>query len=83
MNQVQEEPTATAEANVKTITARCEWCEVNAGRTHATRECCLLRRLAIAPRHVQAAHAATLSTKEKNAMRPLLVAEIKRLKGLA
>lgn len=28
---------------------RCEWCEVNSGRTSATRPCCILRRLANAP----------------------------------
>ena len=84
MNQVQEQTTATAtaEPNVKTMTARCEWCEVNGGRTHATRECCVLRRLAIAPRHEQAAYAAELSVEEKNALRPVLQAEVRRLKGM-
>lgn len=60
----------------------CTWCETNAVRTHATRPCCKLRRLAQAPRHAQAAYAKGLTEEERNELRPQLLAEMKRLKGL-
>lgn len=60
----------------------CAWCEVNAGKTHATRPCCLLRRLALAPRHVVAAYAAGLTEDERDALRPRIIEEKKRLKGI-
>ncbi len=82
MNQVQEQATATAEANVKSIDP-CHWCQTNAGRTQAARKCCQLRALALSPRHAQAEYAKGLSMDEKNALRPVLTAEIERLKGLA
>ncbi len=60
----------------------CGWCAVNSGLTHAFRECCKLRRLAQAPRHDQAAYAATLTLPQREELRPLLVTEMKRIKGL-
>jgi len=64
------------------VTAPCDWCLTNSGRTHATRPCCVLRRLAQAPRHAQAEHAQTLTVAERDALRPLLKAEIQRLKEM-
>lgn len=61
---------------------RCSWCATNAGRTHASRPCCKLRRLAQAPRHAQAAYGAALTEQERAALRPQLAAEMKRLKEL-
>ncbi|MGK5049508.1 hypothetical protein ACQ4WP_26970 [Janthinobacterium sp. GB4P2] len=60
----------------------CEWCATNAGRTHADRKCCQLRRLAMSPRHAQAAHAESLTKEERDELRPRLKAEIARLKEL-
>lgn len=60
----------------------CEWCAINAGRTHATRPCCVLRRLAQAPRQAQIDHAAALTPAARDELRPRLKAEIKRLKEL-
>lgn len=64
------------------MTELCDWCETNSGRTHATQPCCILRRLALAPRHVQAAHGAALSEEDRAALRPRLLAEMKRLNSL-
>lgn len=61
---------------------KCHWCWLNSGCTHAWRDCCKLRRLALSPRANQAAHAATLTQAQRDELRPLLAAEIKRLKGL-
>jgi hypothetical protein len=60
----------------------CAWCLTNAGRTHANRKCCQLRRLAMAPRHAQAEFAKSLTDGERAALRPRLAAEIKRLRAL-
>jgi len=61
---------------------RCEWCETNSGRTHAIRECCKLRRLSQAPRHVLAEYAKTLTEEEKTILRADIAEEKKRLRGL-
>lgn len=60
----------------------CDWCLTNSGRTNASRPCCRLRALALAPRHVQAAHGAALSEEDRAALRPVLAAEMKRLQAL-
>ena len=61
---------------------KCEWCLINSGRTHASRECCKLRRLAQAPRHVLLDYAKTLSEDEKIALRTAITDERVRLRGL-
>ena len=61
---------------------KCEWCLKNAGRTHATRECCVLRRLAQAPSHILKGYAETLSDSEKESLRGAIVDERKRLRRL-
>jgi hypothetical protein len=66
----------------KTDPPKCPDCKTNSGRTNANRTCCKLRRLATAPRHQQAEFAKDLTEVERNELRPRLVAEIKRLKGL-
>ncbi|MBB5200797.1 hypothetical protein HNR39_002639 [Glaciimonas immobilis] len=60
----------------------CSFCEANAGRINANRECCQLRDLAQSPRHTQAAYGASLTESARVALRPKLVEEIKRLKLL-
>ncbi len=60
----------------------CEWCETNSGRTHATRKCCKLRRLSLAPHHFLIEYAKTLSEDEKTALRADLIEEKKRLKEI-
>ncbi len=60
----------------------CDWCATNAGRTHATRPCCVLRRLAQAPRQAQIDYAAGLTEAGRNELRPMLAAEKLRLKEL-
>lgn len=60
----------------------CEWCAVNAGRTHATRECCRLRRIAQAPRKQQELMAARMTEDERRELRPRIKAEIERLRAL-
>jgi len=64
------------------MTDKCELCQVNSGRTHATRECCQLRRLAQAPRHLILEYVKTLSEDEKTALRADLIEEKKRLKEI-
>lgn len=64
------------------MTKICIWCKTNAGRTHGDRPCCQLRALAQAPRHVQAEYAKGLTQEQREALRPRLAAEIKRLKAL-
>ncbi len=61
---------------------RCEWCETNSGRTHATRKCCELRRLSQAPRHFLIEYAKTLSEDEKNSLRADIAEERNRLRRL-
>lgn len=61
---------------------KCSWCQVNSGRTHANRECCKLRRLAQAPRHLILEYVKTLSEDEKAALRADLIEEKKRLKEI-
>jgi hypothetical protein len=80
MKQIQEQQQKPDQP--KTDPPICPDCETNSGRTNANRSCCKLRRLALAPRHQQAAFAAGLTEVERNELRPRLVAEIKRLKGL-
>lgn len=60
----------------------CEWCETNSGRTHASRKCCELRRLATAPRHFLIEYAKTLSEEKKTALRADIAEEKKRLKEI-
>jgi len=60
----------------------CDWCAVDSGRTHGQRKCCILRRLASAPRHLQAQYASTLTADERDELRPRLLAEMQRLKAL-
>ncbi len=60
----------------------CDWCAANSGRVHAVRPCCQLRELALAPRHIQAAHGKTLTKAERDELRPRLLAEKERLKQL-
>jgi len=60
----------------------CDWCKTNAGRTHATRKCCVLRRLAQAPSHILKGYAETLSEDEKTALRADILEERKRLRRL-
>lgn len=60
----------------------CDWCAINAGRTHATRPCCVLRRLAQAPRQAQIDYAATLTQAARDELRPKLADEKLRLKQL-
>ena len=62
--------------------AICEWCATHAGRTHANRKCCQLRRLAMSPRHVRVEFAKTLTDAEQADLRPRLSAEIKRLRDV-
>lgn len=61
---------------------RCEWCKTNSGRTNANRECCEIRRLAQAPRHVLAEYAKTLSEDEKSVLRLKIKSERERIKAL-
>jgi hypothetical protein len=61
---------------------RCAWCETNSGRTHASRKCCELRRLATAPRHFLIEYAKTLTETEKPALRADIAEEKKRLREL-
>ena len=60
----------------------CDWCVINAGRTHANRPCCKVRMLAQAPTHTLKAYAETLTQDERDALRPKLAAEKKRLREL-
>lgn len=60
----------------------CDWCLTNAGRTHAKRPCCRLRMLAQAPNHTLKDYAETLTAAERDALRPQLAAEKKRLREL-
>lgn len=60
----------------------CEWCETNSGRTHASRKCCELRRLALAPRHFLIEYAKALTEEEKTSLRADIAEEKKRLRGL-
>lgn len=61
---------------------KCEWCQVNSGRTHANRECCELRRLSLAPRHFLIEYAKTLTEDEKTSLRADIAEEKKRLRGM-
>lgn len=60
----------------------CQHCQTNAGRTTAGAECCELRRLANAPVHVIQAHTARMNYEQREALRPILAAERKRLREL-
>lgn len=64
------------------MTDKCSWCQVNSGRTHASRECCKLRRLVQAPRHLILEYVKTLTEAEKTALRADLIEEKKRLKEI-
>jgi hypothetical protein len=77
MKQVQEQEQSKGQVN-----GLCDWCATNAGRTKKGRPCCELRQLAQSPRHAQAEYAATLTTSDRDALRPVLAAEIKRLREL-
>ena len=60
----------------------CAWCLTNAGRTHANRECCRIRMIAQAPRHVQQEIAKGMTMEERNNMRPMILVEVERLRSL-
>lgn len=60
----------------------CALCLTNAGRTHAERECCRIRRIAQAPRHQQQRIAEGMTMEERNEIRPKIVAEVERLKKM-
>ena len=60
----------------------CDWCAVNAGRTHAARPCCQIRRIAQAPYHQQEIIAARMTEDERRELRPRIKAEIERLRQL-
>lgn len=64
------------------MTDRCDWCNINSGRTHASRECCKIRRLAQAPRRFILEYVATLTEDEKNALRVDLKTEKLRLRDM-
>lgn len=61
----------------------CELCLANAGQTNANRECCQIRMLAQMPANRMEPYAAKLTASEKDQLRPLLIAEKKRLRELA
>lgn len=61
---------------------KCLLCETDSCNTKAYLKCCQLRMLAKAPRHIQAAAGAAMTQAERDEMRPLLIAETKRLKEI-
>jgi len=59
---------------------KCENCLLDTGKYTKSLECCELRMIAKAPRHRQKLHAETMTKKEREEFRPLVIAEIERLK---
>jgi len=61
---------------------KCSWCQVNSGRTHATRECCQLRRLAQMPKAMLVEYVKGMTEEDKTKLREDLKNEKLRLRGI-
>jgi len=64
------------------MTDKCGWCQVNSGRTHATRECCQLRRLAQMPKAMLVEYVKGMTEEAKTKLREDLKTEKLRLKEI-
>lgn len=60
----------------------CELCQTDSSRTNANRECCRIRRLAKAPKHIKSAYWLGLSATEREAQQPELVAMAAHIRKL-
>jgi hypothetical protein len=73
---------SVAASNSAAAKSMCAWCLEDSARTHAQRDCCRLRWLAKSPIHLVRAYALKLTETERDALRPQLAQEKRRLQLL-